>query len=131
MTQTILCPIDYLQLMSNTADEIKGTSDEQRISKICKELTRITKSENVAIVLLSQLSRPPKGEIPRPKMSDLKGSGAIEANAILVLLLFRPEYSNILQDENGRDLRGLCEINPAKGRYIKPEPVYVRFEGKY
>lgn len=131
ISQTILCPIDYLQLMSNSADEIKGTSDEQRISKICKELTRITKSENVAIVLLSQLSRPPKGEVPRPKMSDLKGSGAIEACAILVLLLFRPEYSNIFTDDNGRDLRGLCEINPVKGRYIKPEPVYVKFVGKY
>ena len=131
MSQTILCPIDYLQLIGNTADETKGTTDEWRISKICKELTRIAKSENVAIVLLSQLSRPPKGEVPRPKMSDLKGSGAIEACAILVLLLFRPEYSGILTDDNGRDLRGLCEINPAKGRYIKPEPVYVKFVGKY
>jgi len=130
-TQTILCPIDYLQLMSNSADEIKGTSDEQRISKICKELSRISKNENIAFVLLSQLSRPPKGEVPRPKMSDLKGSGAIEANAILVLLLFRPEYSGIKQDDQGRDLTGLCEINPAKGRYIKPEPVYVKFVGKH
>ena len=131
MTQTILSPIDYLQLMSNSVDEIKGTTDEQRISKICKELARISKNENIAFVLLSQLSRPPKGEVPRPKMSDLKGSGAIEANAILVLLLFRPEYSGIMQDEQGRDLRGICEINPAKGRYIKPEPVYVRFVGKH
>lgn len=132
ISETILCPIDYLQLISNSADETKGTTEEQRISKICKELTRIAKSENVAIVLLSQLSREGgKRESPRPKMSDLKGSGAIEACAILILLLFRPEYSGIKTDENGRDLTGLCEINPVKGRYIKPEPVYVKFIGKH
>jgi replicative DNA helicase len=130
--KTSIVIIDYLQLMSNSADEIKGTTEEQRIAKICKELTRIAKSENCAIVLLSQLSRDGgKRENPRPKMSDLKGSGAIEACAILILLLFRPEYHGILTDEKGNDLTGLCEINPVKGRYIKPEPVYVRFEGKY
>lgn len=129
--KTTLVLIDYLQIMSNSQDESKMT-DEQKLSKICKELTRIAKVENCAIVLLSQLNRENNQRAnPRPKMSDLKGSGAIEACAILILLLFRPEYHGIYEDEKGNDLRGLCEINPVKGRYIKPEPVYVKFIGKY
>lgn len=131
MNKTILVLIDYLQLMNNSIDE-KRLSKEEQIEVRCNELARISKNLNVATVLLSQFSRMEKDrKVPRPKMSDLKGSGAIEACAILILLLFRPELSEIFTDDKGRDLRGLCEINPVKGRYIKPEPVYARFEGKY
>jgi len=131
MSQTILVLIDYLQLMNNSIDE-KKLSTEERIEVRCNELARMSKNGNMATVLLSQFSRMEKDrKVPRPKMSDLKGSGAIEACAILILLLFRPDYHDILTDEKGIDLRGLCEINPVKGRYIKPEPVYARFLGKY
>lgn len=130
--QKILVLIDYLQLMQNSPEEWKGTNDEQRISITCNQLTRIAKNDNIGLVLLSQLSRPEKDrKNPRPRMSDLKGSGAIEACAILILLMFRPDYHGINEDEKGTDLRGLCEINPVKGRYIKPEPIYARFLGKY
>lgn len=129
--KTILVMIDYLQLMTNSIDE-KRLSKEEQIEVRCNEIARMSKNLNMATVLLSQFSRMEKDrKVPRPKMSDLKGSGAIEACAILILLLFRPELSEIFSDDKGRDLRGLCEINPVKGRYIKPEPVYARFEGKY
>lgn len=131
MSQTILVLIDYLQLMNNSLDE-KRLSTEERIEVRCNELARMSKNGNMATVLLSQFSRMEKDrKVPRPKMGDLKGSGAIEACAILILLLFRPDYHDIFTDDKGRDLRGLCEINPVKGRYIKPEPVYARFLGKY
>lgn len=131
ISQTILVLIDYLQLMNNSIDEKKLPSEE-RLSVVCNELTRMSKNGNMATVLLSQFSRMEKDrKVPRPKMSDLKGSGAIEACAILILLLFRPDYHDIFIDEKGVDLRGLCEINPVKGRYIKPEPIYARFLGKY
>lgn len=131
LSQSVLVLIDYLQLMNNSLDE-KRLTTEERIEVRCNEIARMSKNLNMATVLLSQFSRMEKDrKVPRPKMSDLKGSGAIEACAILILLLFRPEYHDIFTDEKGRDLRGLCEINPVKGRYIKPEPVYARFEGKY
>lgn len=131
LDKQILVLIDYLQLMNNSTDE-KRLSKEEQIEVRCNELARICKNQNVAMVLLSQFSRMEKDrKIPRPKMSDLKGSGAIEANAILILLLFRPEYHEIYTDEKGRDLRGLCEINPAKGRYINPKSIYAKFIGKY
>lgn len=129
--QPILVLIDYLQLMNNSLDE-KRLSTEERIEVRCNELARMSKNLNMATVLLSQFSRMEKDrKVPEPKMSDLKGSGAIEACAILILLLFRPDYHGIMSDEKGVDLRGLCKINPVKGRYIKPEPVYAKFLGRY
>lgn len=131
INQTILVLIDYLQLMSNSLDE-KKLSNEERIEVRCNELARMSKNLNMATVLLSQFSRMEKDrKVPRPRMTDLKGSGAIEACAILILLLFRPDLHEIYTDEKGNNLRGLCEINPVKGRYIKPEPVYAKFIGKY
>jgi len=131
LSKSLLVLIDYLQIMNNSADE-KRLSKEEQIEVRCNEIQRMSKNLNLSTVLLSQFSRMEKDrKVPRPKMSDLKGSGAIEACAILILLLFRPDLHEIFADDKGRDLRGLCEINPVKGRYIKPEPVYARFEGKY
>lgn len=143
ITQTMLVALDYLQLMKNSADEMR-MSKEERIEQICNELTRICKNENIALVLLSQFSREvdkrgtdkfskEKDEFKsfRPRMSDLKGSSAIESNGVTILLLYRPEYRGILIGPNGMDLKGICEINIAKCRYADPQPVYARFEGRY
>lgn len=130
-TVTILAAIDFIQLMKNTADE-KSLSSEERMSVMCNELARICKQENIALIEISQFSRETgKRDVPRPKMSDLKGSAAIEAAAMLILLLYRPEYHGITAGPKGMDLKGLVEINIAKGRYVNPEPVYAVFEGKY
>jgi len=129
---TILVALDYLQLMGISPEEARGMTEEGKIEKKCNELTRIAKNDNVAFVLLSQLSREVmKRTIPRPIMSDLRGSGAIEACSQLILLMYRPDYHNIFKDDEGRDLTGLCEINPVKARYAQPKAVYARFHGKY
>lgn len=136
---TLLVILDYLQLMKNTPDEAR-MSKEEKIEQICTELMRICKNENISLVLLSQFSRSvdsrgadkfnPKADF-RPIMSDLKGSGAIEAAAVLILLLYRPEYHGIEVGKNGMSTKGLCEINIAKGRFVDPQPVYAKFMGKY
>jgi len=133
MTIPILCFIDYLQLMNNTPDEIKNKSDEQILDLRCQQLNNIAKKYNICMVLLSQLSRDVERRVPpRPRMSDLKGSGGIEAVGILVLLLYRPEYYDKNPvDENGNSLKGVVEIGLGKSRYVTPRPVYARFDGRY
>lgn len=141
---TMLVLLDYLGLMKNSPGESR-MSKEEKIEQICTELMRICKNENIALVKLAQFSREAskrgndtyniktdedKLKALRPRMSDLKGSSAIESNAVTIIMLYRPEYYGILQS-NGRDFKGLCEINIAKGRYVNPEPVYVSFAGKY
>lgn len=125
--------IDYLQLMKNTSEETKGLSKEEQVGVRCNGLLETSKTENLCLIELSQLTREvEKRDPPRPLMSDLKDSGAIEANAVQVWLLYRPDYYNPNPtDKDGTDLRGLCEINVAKNRYGSTGRLYVKFEGKY
>lgn len=133
MNQSILAFVDYIQLMTNTPDETKNKSDEQIIDLRCQQLNNVAKRYNISLVLLSQLSREvEKRSPPRPRMSDLKGSGGIEAVAVLILLLYRPEYYDKNPvDENGNSLKGVVEIGLGKSRYVTPRPVYARFDGRY
>nr|WP_298661105.1 DnaB-like helicase C-terminal domain-containing protein [uncultured Flavobacterium sp.] len=153
LNQTMLIMLDYLQLMKNTPDEMR-MSKEERIEQIMTELMRICKNENLSLLLLSQFSRDvdKRGEQAkknaaegtkygrdgkmdigalRPSMGDLKGSSAIEANAVMIILLFRPDYHGLEFDSKGNDLRGLCEMNIVKNRFGNPQAVYAEFEGKY
>lgn len=82
--------IDYLQIMAYNK---KFAPDE--LDEITAGLKNLAKAEDICIVLLSQLSRdgykPPKDGAQRmPTMSDLRGSGQIEANSDVILFPWRP-----------------------------------------
>ena len=143
-SKTILVLLDYLGLMKNPPEESR-MSKEEKVEQTCTEIMRVCKNENIALVKLAQFSRESSKRANdtynvktnddrlralRPKMTDLKGSSAIESNAVTIVLLFRPSYYDI-NESDGRDLRGLCELNVAKGRYVSPSPIYVKFAGEY
>lgn len=147
-SESMLVVLDYLGLMKNSSDEAK-MSKEEKIEHICVELMRICKNENIALVLLAQFSRESgkRGsdtayirdpteqkrallKALRPRMTDLKGSSAIESNAVNIVLLYRPEYYGITECD-GNSYEGLCEINTAKARFASPGPIYTKFTGKY
>lgn len=108
--------IDYLQLMSG--DNNRGNR-EQEISAISRGLKATAKQLNVPIIALSQLSRNlenrSKGE-QRPRLSDLRESGAIEQDADMVMFLYRPEYHGDKFNQEGESTNGLTELNIAKHR---------------
>ena len=87
-----LIVIDYLQLMSGSRSE----SRQQEVSDMSRSLKILAKELNVPIVTLSQLSRAPdqRKDDHRPKLSDLRESGAIEQDADIVLFLYRDEIYN-------------------------------------
>ncbi|MEM7106503.1 MAG: replicative DNA helicase [Bacteroidota bacterium] len=110
--------IDYLQLMSGSGAEGKNGNREQEISSISRALKGLAKELNVPVIALSQLSRAveTRGGTKRPQLSDLRESGAIEQDADMVTFIYRPEYYQILEDEEGNSLKGVAEYIIAKHR---------------
>ena len=72
-----------------------------------------------------------RGGDKKPILSDLRESGAIEQDADIVSFLYRPEYYQILQNENGESNLGVGEIIVAKHRNGATDAVRLRFIGEY
>lgn len=121
--------IDYLQLMSGTSSDKKGSNREQEISLISRSLKSIAKELNVPVIALSQLSREveKRGGDKRPQLSDLRESGSIEQDADMVIFLYRPEYYGFDHDENGNPTQGVTEIIVSKHRNGALGTVKVKF----
>lgn len=119
--------IDYLQLMSGSAD--RNSNREQEISKISRDLKSLAKELQVPIIALSQLSREVekrKEGNKMPQLSDLRESGAIEQDADLVMFLYRPEYYEINADEFGESNKGETHVKIAKHRNGSLETVKLK-----
>lgn len=110
--------VDYLQLMTG------GDSPHREESKfygwIVKNLKTLAKKMNIAIILLSQLSRKvQERENRRPRKSDLKGTSAIEDASDIILFVFRPEVPLVEKGEpSNREQKEKYykDLNWAKGR---------------
>jgi replicative DNA helicase len=125
--------IDYLQLMSGTNADGKGSNREQEISQISRSLKSIAKELNTPVIALSQLSREveKRGGSKKPQLSDLRESGAIEQDADMVIFLYRPEYYDMNEDADGNSLKGIAEVIIAKHRNGALATVPVRFIDKF
>jgi replicative DNA helicase len=127
-----LIVIDYLQLMSGESSRSAGNR-EQEIASISRALKGLAKELEVPVIALSQLSRAveTRGGDKRPQLSDLRESGSIEQDADIVMFLYRPEYYNITEDEQGMPTTGMGQIIIAKHRNGSLESVNLKFIGKF
>lgn len=118
--------VDYIQLM-RTGGRFENRNQEMSfIARTLKELARELK---IPVVGVSQLSRAPEKmrREPRPMLSDLRESGAIEQDADVVLLIYRPDYYSSDDPEK----KGLAEVNVAKQRNGPVGPVTLVFLKEY
>lgn len=84
--------VDYLGLLSA---EDKRLSEYDRVTQISGDLKRLAKRLGCVVLTLCQLNRESvsaPGQDTRPRLSQLRSSGAIEQDSDGVLLLHRPEY---------------------------------------
>lgn len=119
--------IDYLQLMSGSGDN--RSNREQEISRISRDLKGLAKELQVPIIALSQLSREVekrKEGAKIPQLSDLRESGAIEQDADMVMFLYRPDYYEMTQDQNGEVNKGDTYVKIAKHRNGSLETIKLR-----
>lgn len=123
--------VDYLQLMTVGSDS-RGNR-EQEISNISRSMKSLAKELSIPVIALSQLSRAveTRAGSKRPILSDLRESGAIEQDADMVLFIYRPEYYQITEDEQGRSTEGLAQIIIAKHRNGSLGEVNLRFISKF
>src|SRR5258706_5505025 len=89
--------IDYLQLLHSTARRSQENR-QQEIADISSGIKALAKELKVPVIVLSQLNRElEKDKSRKPRLSDLRESGAIEQDADVVGLLYKPSND----DEEG------------------------------
>jgi replicative DNA helicase len=123
-----LIVIDYLQLLN--CREYAHQGRQLETSAISSNLKSMAKELNLPVLVLSQLSRAPeqRDKEGRPKLSDLRDSGAIEQDADVVMMLRRPcKYPNT---EGAEDER-LAIVDIVKQRNGPTGEVFLNFEDSY
>lgn len=106
-----LVVVDYLQLMEAEPGMDRGVSRQEQVARLSRRLKILAGNLGVPVLALSQLNRKAEDrEDRRPRMSDLRESGALEQDADVVLLIHRPER----YDPN--DKPGVAEVQIAKQR---------------
>lgn len=124
-----LIVIDYLQLCKCNEKAKQGRQLE--VSEISQQVKAMAKELKIPVIVLSQLSRANEqrgDKEEKPKLSDLRDSGAIEQDADVVFLLRRPSRTATSKDANDQ---ALAIIDVAKNRNGEIGEVRVNFMREY
>lgn len=116
--------IDYLQLMQTPRAENR----EQRVAAVTRGLKLMARELDIAIILLVQLNRALESRSTkdkRPRLSDIRETGAAEQDADTILFIYRPE----MYQPDSADVRGLAEIVIGKQRNGPTGAVWMRWFG--
>ncbi|MBT3286089.1 MAG: replicative DNA helicase [Victivallales bacterium] len=122
--------IDYLQLL--TADAGRNSNRENQVAMMSGSIKALAKELNIPIVVLAQLNRQAEQQGQKPKLGNLRESGAIEQDADVVALLHRNREDQYSSDNIRKGVE--AELIIAKNRNgetgIAPLtflPAYMRF----
>jgi replicative DNA helicase len=103
-----LVVIDYLQLID---PDNKRDPRQEQVATLSRRLKFLARELEIPVIALAQVNRSSEDrQDHRPRLSDLRESGAIEQDADTVMLLHRPELHEPGQHE------GIVEVHVAKQR---------------
>lgn len=120
-----LIVIDYLQLLKDFAGR---ENDNSRVEYISSQVKALAREFNCPVLCLSQLSRQVEYRKNKtPKLADLRGSGAIEQDADVVITMMREPNEEGVRDrktklvvaKNRNGETGVC--------HLVFRPTYVEF----
>ena len=115
--------VDYLQLMEGSS----GDNRQQEIANISRNLKNLAKELDVPIIAVSQLNRAAEArEDKRPRLGDLRESGAIEQDADIVMMLYRDDYY-----DPASELKGIAEVNIVKNRSGETGKISMNFQKEF
>lgn len=121
--------VDYLQLLHSSS--AKADNRQQEIAQISGGIKALAKELNVPVIVLAQLNRELERDKSRkPRLSDLRESGAIEQDADLVGLLYKAERDED-EDEPGETDALPVNLLIAKQRNGPTGDVYLTFLKSY
>ena len=117
--------VDYLQLCDMKSDQ-NNRNREQEVTQATRKAKLMAKELDVPVLLLSQLNRMSEGRPDcRPLLSDLRECGAIEQDADMVMLLYRPALHGLKTEHKSRyPSDGLGVVIVAKHRNDETGDVY-------
>ncbi|KPU42181.1 replicative DNA helicase [Oxobacter pfennigii] len=91
--------VDHIGLIESGE---RTNSREQELSKISRQLKKMANELDISVIILCQLNRGPEArDNKRPRLSDLRESGAVEQDADVVLMLYRDDYYNADSSKKG------------------------------
>jgi replicative DNA helicase len=122
--------VDYLQLLHSTSR--RADNRQQEIADISNGLKGLAKELDVPVIVLSQLNREfEKDKDRKPRLSDLRESGAIEQDADVVALLYRAKTGDD-EDGGGREEEAIAvNLLIAKQRNGPTGDVHLTFMQTY
>ena len=119
-----LVVVDYLQLLAATD---RRAPREQQVAAMARDLKALARELRLAVLAVSQLNRAAEArEDHRPRLSDLRESGAIEQEADTVLLVHREDYYH--RHEGDYRPNNVAEVIVAKQRSGPPGVALLTFD---
>lgn len=117
--------IDYLQLCEMKSGQ-KNRNREQEVAEASRKAKLFAKELDIPVILLCQLNRECEMRADkRPALSDLRESGAIEQDADVVMLLYRPALYGLTSERRSKfPSEGLGMVILAKHRNGETGDVY-------